>query len=185
MAQSSLASNLNELHHAEFVQLLTSHQEAMQLFVYSLLPNHPDFMDLVQEVNITLWEKRDQFELGTNFGAWWRQIARNKVMNHNKKLKRAGMLVFDDSLLEQMESEMTEPSPEEFEMTRQALNECFGQLAPKNQSLLQARYNSPDGMARYSAASGRSHESLRVTLCRVRDWLRNCIDQRLTPGGDI
>jgi RNA polymerase sigma-70 factor (ECF subfamily) len=174
---------LNELQTAEFVQMLTSHQEALRLFVHSLLPNHPDIMDLVQEVNITLWEKREQFAIGTNFGAWSRQIARNKVMNHHKKLKRAGMLVFDESLLAQIAAEMEEVSPEGVEEKRQALTVCFGQLTPENQNLLRARYSSADDVERYSAATGRPQVTVRVAIFRLRSWLRKCIDQRLARGG--
>jgi RNA polymerase sigma-70 factor (ECF subfamily) len=120
-----------------------------------------------------------------NFRAWLRQIARNKVMNHHKKLKRSGMLVFDESLLARFEAEMEPPSPEDVEKKRQALTACFGRLTPENQSLLRARYTSAADLSQHSAASGRSHESLRVTLFRLRGWLRKCIDQRLAQGGGV
>lgn len=49
----------------EFVQLVVNHQPALHAFVLSLLPGHPEADDVVQDVNIALWKKRGEFQLGT------------------------------------------------------------------------------------------------------------------------
>lgn len=60
----------------EFIVEITRAQGMIAAYVRSLLPFHPDYMDVVQEVNITLWRKQRQFRPGTNFKAWAFQIAR-------------------------------------------------------------------------------------------------------------
>lgn len=167
----------------EIVQLLTAHQESLRIFIQSLLPNHADALDVLQEVNIVLWEKRDEFQLGSNFAAWARQIARYKVMNHCKSLRKRALQVFDEAVLERLADDTEEVDCHELEAKRQALSTCFARLAPEHRQLLQARYTSPEEMRRYSIRIKRSHESLRVTLFRVRKWLRDCMDHRLSEQG--
>lgn len=167
----------------DFVQLLTGHQELLRIFIHSLLPNHPDIMDLVQETNLVLWEKRNEFQPGSNFAAWARQIARNKVMNHCKKLRKRGFQVLDESTLQRMVEEAEPVGTEELEARRQTLASCLEQLTPENRLLLRARYTSADEMKRHSLRLGRSHESLRVTLFRLRNWLRDCMDHHLSREG--
>ncbi len=169
----------------EFVQLLTAHQEVLRVFVHSLLPNQSDVMDLVQETNMVIWKKRGEFRPGSNFGAWARCIARNKVMNHSKKLRRRGCQVFDEAVLATLADEEELPETMEMESRRQALTVCIERLTPENRLLLRARYTSSEEMRRHSIRIGRSHESLRVTLFRLRGWLRNCMDHKLSGQGGI
>lgn len=63
-----------------FVRLLVSHQAALHAFVLALLPGDPDADDVVQEVNTSIWQKREEFTVGTNFKAWMFTVARFKVM---------------------------------------------------------------------------------------------------------
>ena len=50
----------------EFVKLLTSCQGVLQSFIVSLMPGHPGSADVLQETNLTLWEKMGEFEAGTH-----------------------------------------------------------------------------------------------------------------------
>ena len=53
---------------------------------------------MVQQTNAKLWEKRTEFELGTNFQAWSSAIARYEVLNYRKKQARDARLTFSDEL---------------------------------------------------------------------------------------
>jgi DNA-directed RNA polymerase specialized sigma24 family protein len=41
----------------EFIREITRYQSAIAAYIRSLLPTHPDYMDILQEVNVTLWKK--------------------------------------------------------------------------------------------------------------------------------
>src|SRR5688572_23735554 len=86
----------------EFVRELTNHQSSMLAYVRSLAPGNSGARDLLQEVNITLWQKREAFELGTNFKAWAFQTIRYHILNHRRRLISQGWLIFDDDLIERM-----------------------------------------------------------------------------------
>ena len=85
---------------AEFVALLTSHQSALRLYVASLLPGNPEAADVAQQANLTIWNKRDDFEPGTNFKAWIFAIARYKVLDFRKQKVRDSRLVFTEEMEE-------------------------------------------------------------------------------------
>lgn len=179
LPKTSLILAKQEPSDQEFVSLLTNHQEVLRSFVLSLIPNHPGVRDLVQEINIVLWEKRKSFELGTNFGAWINTVARFKAMNERKKLQRANWLVFNNNLIDLIAGEGEERDPELLESKRRAFNYCFQKLRKTDQSLLTARYTSSEAMENYARSSGRTRASLRVTLTRLRATVRHCIHQRL------
>ena len=69
-----------------FVSELTSHQTAMLAFIRALMPGSSGARDLLQEVNIILWQKRGQFEAGTSFKAWSFQVIRYHLLNHRRRV---------------------------------------------------------------------------------------------------
>lgn len=53
----------------EFIKLLTGHQPSLRAFIVSLLPGSDDIDDILQDTNVVLWEKMDNFsasKLGNN-----------------------------------------------------------------------------------------------------------------------
>jgi len=171
----------------EFVSLLTDHQEIIRSYIISQMPGSSDVRDVLQEVNIVLWEKMGQFEPGTNFGAWACTVAHYKVLEHRKKeARRKGFLIFNDALSHSLAVESEDREPAELEARRRALDLCLAKLSARNRDLLRARYNSPGGdMDRIAAETGRSRASLRVTLFRLRSVLRRCIRSYLAREGGV
>ena len=72
----------------EFVRELTEHQAALRAFVGYLMSGTKDVADIVQEVNLLLWEKRKQFRPGTNFRAWSFTVARYLVLENRRRLRK-------------------------------------------------------------------------------------------------
>lgn len=168
----------------EFVGLLIDHQEVLRSFVHSLIPSHPDIRDLLQEINIVLWERRRTFTVGTNFGAWIHKVARYMVLNERRRLARGNWLMFNEELIDHLAKEEVEDQPDVFEEKRSALRHCLTRLSPEHQDLIKARYFSEENYDDYVVKKGRTRNSLRVTLCRLRSFLRRCIGQRLATGGE-
>ncbi|BDS05463.1 DNA-directed RNA polymerase sigma-70 factor [Oceaniferula spumae] len=163
---------------AEFVSLLTEHQADLWAYIISQLPGSPDVGDILQKTNLALWTKQSDFEHGTNFRAWAFAVARFEVLNHLKKHKRGGWLVFNDDLIDTIASESPDVIPESSIRLR-LLEECMQKLRPNHRELLNHRYQTKDGLDSYARQSGRSVSSLSVTLHRVRAKLRECINDGL------
>ncbi|MFC7337127.1 sigma-70 family RNA polymerase sigma factor [Haloferula chungangensis] len=169
----------------QFVSLLIDHQEIIRSFIITQIPGSPDVRDILQEVNIVLWEKRSSFKEGTNFGAWACTVARYKVLEHRRKeARRSGVLIFNNDLSEILAEKTQNRHPDYLEDQRLALEHCMSQLSKTNRRLLEVRYAAKrGGLDQLAKDTGRTNDSLRVTLFRLRILLRRCIASFLEAEG--
>ena len=159
----------------EFVHQLTSHQAALRAFIVSQMPGSPGVGDVLQQVNLLLWEKMAKFEPGSDFRAWAVTVARYKIMEHRRQLKRDGWLVFDDELAASLAAEVTQDDDGQAERYLQALDGCMGKLTGDDRQLIQQRYNSSGTIKDFADQRGLDAGNLRVALHRLRMALRACI----------
>ena len=162
----------------EFVRELTNHQTAMLAYIRSLAPGGSGARDLLQDVNITLWQRRDSFELGTNFKAWAFQTIRYHILNHRRRLVSQGWLVFDDDLIERM-SPGFEMEPDGLEERHLALRKCLLRLRPKDRELLYHRYGTATPLQEFADRTHRSAGTLKAILYNLRAALRLCIEREI------
>lgn len=157
-----------------FVRLLTEHQGSIRAFIISLMPGSSEVGDVLQETNLTLWTKREQFEIGSNFLAWAFSVARYKVMHQLDRAKRSGKFVFSDEMI----AALAEPEPEEESQEEYlvALERCVGKLNNDQRALIDYRYRDGHTLEEYAGHTGKSAGSLRIALLRVRQALRHCIE---------
>ncbi len=162
----------------EFVRELTNHQTSMLAYIRSLTPGGAGARDLLQEVNITLWQKRATFELGTNFKAWAFQTIRYHMLNHRRRLVSQGWLVFDDDLIQRM-SPGFEIEPDGLEERHLALRKCLMKLRPQDRELLHHRYATSSSLQEYATQTHRSAGTLKAVLFNLRAVLKRCIEREL------
>ena len=165
-------------HDAEFVALLTAHQSALRLYVCSLLPAESHAPDVAQQANATIWKKRGNFAIGTNFKAWIFSIARYEVLNFRKQQARDCKLIFNDELTELMAEELPHHVGD-LEYRRSALRGCLLKLKTADQALIKHRYFHRTPLKEYAEQIGRSAGGLKVTLHRLRSVLQRCIQTQL------
>jgi RNA polymerase sigma-70 factor, ECF subfamily len=171
-------SSSNSAGSEEFVAELTNHQTSMLAYIRSLAPGSSGARDLLQEVNITLWQKRESFELGTNFKAWAFQTIRYHMLNHRRRLISHGWLIFDDDLIERLSPEF-EMEPAELEDRHLALRSCLLRLRPQDRDLLHHRYATSSSLQEYATATNRSAGTLKAILFNLRAALKRCIERQL------
>ena len=163
---------------AEIVALLTAHQQALRLYVASLMPGSADVADVAQQANVTIWDKRGEFEPGTNFKAWIFAIARYKVLDYRKRQLRDARLVFTEDM-EEMFAEELPRYADDLDRRQPVLRECLGQLKRPQRDLILHRYFHRRPLKEYADEIGRSVGGLRVTLHRLRETLGTCIEKKL------
>ncbi|MEZ6056742.1 MAG: sigma-70 family RNA polymerase sigma factor [Planctomycetaceae bacterium] len=164
---------------SDFVAQLTQHQLALQMYVRSLLPGDAGASDVVQQANATIWAKRGEFELGTNFKAWAFSVARFEVLNYRKRQARDARLVFSDELEQIVEAELAGMDLR-LQERHDALRACLENLRPQDRMLLLHRYSSGGTLAEFAETVGRSVGGLKVTLHRLRSALLGCVERRLS-----
>lgn len=168
--------------HSIVVQEIARHQSRLRAFLRCLLVGPGDVDDVLQEINAVLWEKRDDYQPGTDFWAWASQIARFKVLNYARKQRR-DRLVFDESLLEQL-AIVAERRLQDLDHRHEALDHCLQQLPPPQRQLIDLRYASGQTVELIAESIGRPPGSIRQTLYRIRAALQACIEGQLSLRGE-
>jgi RNA polymerase sigma-70 factor (ECF subfamily) len=163
---------------AEFIQLLTTHQSRLYAYAFSLLGHREQAQEVMQETNIIMWRKADQFQLGTNFGAWMMKIAYYQVLEHRRKLNRQALFVVDEDFLSEL-AEEAKVSTEHIEEQQMALHACLAKLPDRQRELIRRRYS--DGASIKSVASqiGSAVSAVKQTLFRARCNLIECVGFRM------
>jgi RNA polymerase sigma-70 factor (ECF subfamily) len=160
----------------DFVQLMIGCQSRLYAFIMSLVCDPDQAADVLQQTNLVMWEKSDQFTPGTNFSAWAYQIARYQVMAQRQK-RRRDRLVFDDETIAAVADVFTERADEDDRLT--ALAHCLNQLDGDARSLIRTRY--ADGLSVHELAGRLGHTANRVAvrLHRLRLALMRCIERKM------
>jgi RNA polymerase sigma-70 factor, ECF subfamily len=166
---------------AVFVELLTTHQRKLYGYIYTLVHNSSDSDDLLQQTNLVLWEKHEEYELGTNFMAWASRIAYFNVQNYFK-IKGRSRVCFSDELLSKLAILQIDRS-DILTIHSLTLAKCIGNLTPTNQQLLKLCYDGTHSIQEAAHQLGRPVGSLYTTLSRIRLKLWECIQFSLTEEG--
>lgn len=165
----------------EFVQLLTKHQSRLYAYIFSLTGNSTQADDILQEANTVLWQKRDQFQAGTDFAAWMLKIAYLQVMAWRQKRVRE-KLVFDSPMLQDL-SRAAEQQSEQSDDRHVALRQCMEKLSPRHRDLVLRRYSAGASMERIGEELGFSADAAKQALFRARTALIECM-KRSTQGAN-
>jgi len=160
-----------------FVELITQHQRKLYSYIYSLVPNTADSDDLLQETNLVLWKKANEYKLGTNFMAWACRIA---FFNVQKFLTTKGRsrMYFNENLLSQL-AELHMDRADSQTIYSMLLMSCLEKLSEESKHLLKLRYDGNHGMQEIAEQLKRSVASLNNSLSHIRFKLMKCIEYAL------
>ena len=161
----------------ELMGLLSRHQRKIFAYIYTLVPNRADADDLLQETCLTIYEKFDTFEPGTDFVAWANRIAWWKVRQSRQKLARS-KVVFDEAVMESVSRTAIALAPE-LDQRHVALEHCLGKLNDRDRIMILTRYERGHGVAEAASQSGRSLNAAYKALARLRNLLFDCVTNRL------
>lgn len=164
-------------HHEAFVCQLTENQNRLYAYVYSLVADHNSAADVLQETNVVLWRKIDEFRSESPFLPWAFAIARFQVLAHLRDRKRDRVLL-DENLAEKISDE-AEQSFDLFDVSREALGHCLETLAPSSEELVRLRYMKHLTIQQVADSMGRTISATKVNLMRIRRTLADCIEKRL------
>jgi RNA polymerase sigma-70 factor (ECF subfamily) len=160
-----------------FVTQIAEHQGRLHSYIYSLLGDRNCSADVLQETNLVLWRKREEFRTGSAFVPWAFAIARFQVLAHLRDKRRESVLI--DAEVAEALAPRVESVSEAFDDRRAALARCMQQLSDDKRELIRARYFDARPMTELAEEKEKTLDSLKVTLFRVRKSLADCIQKRL------
>lgn len=161
------------------VRELTSSQNSLYAYVFSLVSNREVAQEILQETNLVICEKASEFEPGTHFLTWACTIARYKVLAFRRDVARE-KLAFGDELMDQLA--VVDAREFELEDRMIALERCLEKLSPRQRELIAERYQPSVTMDTLATRLGRAKQSLAVTLHRIRQTLLECLQNAESEG---
>jgi RNA polymerase sigma-70 factor (ECF subfamily) len=164
-----------------YLHLVRQHELMLRAYIASQLYNLQDVDDLAQETFIAAFKDLAAFRPETDFGAWLRGIARNRLLTHFRTLKRR------DSALDRFREEVSRITDRQLERTfasdtqepHARLLHCIARLPEKLRRIVHAGL---EGLKPSSLA-----EELHTTVAavyqlhyRANQHLRECLKKDLS-----
>lgn len=158
-----------------FIQLLGQHERRLAAYVMTFVSSTADSDDILQDTKMWLWRSFDQFETGTNFGAWARAAAFYRIQQYFRKRGTENKrLVFSDACLEHL-GEAFEKDVEGRESRMQLLSDCVAKLSPNHRQILALRYREELVVEEVANRIDRTVTATYRVLSRIRLALRDCV----------
>lgn len=159
----------------EFLDLFAGSQLRLYRYIVTLVANQADAEDVLQNVNLILLRKCEQFEVGTNFLSWATSIAYLEVLKHRASRRRVSPGLSEATLATLAAESLNEASA--LDRRNAALPGCMEKLSPQDQSLVGDHYFRGLSWEAIAASLGRTSSSVRHSICRIRRELKRCIDR--------
>ncbi len=159
----------------EFIYQITDWQGRLFGYLVTLLGNVHDARDVLQETNLVLLRKIENFSLGSDFGAWARKCAYYEALAFLRDRKRDRHL-FDDELLAQFSNDVEGDLEEDANDLILALRDCLTHLSGEQRELIQLRYGQGQPLKKLAKDFEKKESAMKMTLMRIRQSLYECIE---------
>ncbi|WP_197994896.1 sigma-70 family RNA polymerase sigma factor [Gimesia panareensis] len=157
--------------------MLTAHQSKLYAYIRSLLPDSQAVQDVLQETNLVLWRRSEEFEPGSNFVAWACKVAYFQVLAYYRDNKRDSM-VFNVELVSMLAKQNEEKMAGPRDLQR-VLSSCLAKLPEQSRRLIQQRYAAGGSVQAIAEEQGRSVGAVSQMLYRIRQLLQECVQKSL------
>jgi RNA polymerase sigma-70 factor (ECF subfamily) len=171
-----------------FSGLVRLHQAAVQAYLGRTIRNLDVVEDLAQETFLKAYRNLPQFRAASPFRVWLFGIARTEALMHwrQERARRAQEgrslgRALQDWLGARVEAEASGPEAHERKVT--ALETCVKGLPDRSAALIEEYYVKGHTIGQIARATGKSEVAVRVTLLRIRQALRDCIQGKIAVAG--
>jgi RNA polymerase sigma-70 factor, ECF subfamily len=161
----------------QFVELLTAHQRKLYGYISTMLMGDPSAADVLQDTNLDLWARAQDFDFDRPFLPWAFGFARQKVLAFRRSHCRS-RLVFNDDAIE-MISDTCMKLASESDDRLTALRKCVQKLDDQQSELLRERYFSKTSVRTMATRLSESAQNISSRLHRLRRQLAKCIESTL------
>lgn len=160
-----------------FLELLNTHDRALTLYVYGMVPRDAEAEDILQQTKMLLWKHFADYEPGTHFLAWARKVAFHQVLSYRRKKKREH-LPLEEEVLEAVGAAVSELT-EQGGARHEALRQCVTRLPTEHRQLIQMRYFQEMEIPDIARRIQRTEAAVYRALSRIRLTLMTCVRKQL------
>ena len=137
------------------------------------MPDPDEAAEIVQDTNVVLWEKRNQFDPARDFRAWAFQIARYELLERRAQRRRK-CLCFSDALIDELALQAPAYATSD-DAVLDDMRRCIAQLPVRDREILSQRYSSLVSCERIAASMERPVRWVYKALSRIRRELLDCM----------
>jgi len=168
------ANNDDQALRNQVLHLLLENRSRLFAFILSIVRNFDAAEEVFQEVSLVVCEQWADFRLGTDFGAWSRQIARNKI--HNLRRQRAGRnILLSPEAIEALDAAAVGTGAGGTQHELAALRDCVTKLNRKAQDIVHLRYGRGFDCGAIAKSMQTSVAAIHMALSRIRVRLADCV----------
>ena len=165
---------------SEFMQSLTGTQSRLYAYICSLMGGTGGARDVLQETNLALWDKADEYDSSRPFLPWAYRVAHFQVLAYRKRCARS-RLVFDDKLVSKLAADfVARDEPDDGRL--EALGDCMDRLPGPRRELIDRRYARGESVDQIAKGLRKPPNVVAASLYRIRKVLLECIESRLAAG---
>lgn len=171
-----------------FGKLVLLHQSHVRAYLASFVRNPEVADDLAQEVFLNAYRNLGTYQGDAPLRIWLFGFARNLALNHlrqdARRLSRESSRLVQDLAqwrMAELESPLAEPAARETELL--ALRECVERLPKESSRVVNAFYFESRSAVEIGEMLGRTANTIRLLLFRVRKGLRQCVEARTASAG--
>lgn len=161
-----------------FEPLVDRHLRHVHALVALRLPVAHLVDEITHETFVSAFRMMDRFTAGTNLHGWLRTIAGNLVRKELGRYHREESNKLGYAAQREIELAMSDDD-DNASHEAEALRECLDAVPPHMRSLLDLRYRDDSTSEVIAEKLQRTAAWVRVTLHRVREQLRQCIESKL------
>jgi RNA polymerase sigma-70 factor (ECF subfamily) len=165
----------------EFVKLLTAHQRDLYAYINTLLVGDTATADVLQDTNLDLWKRLEDFDFSRPFLPWAYSFAHQRVMAY-RKTRRRSRLVFSDHVV-QLISDAYIRDLVSADTRLSALQSCLDKLEQSQRQLIKDRYMGRVSVKVLAARLGSTASQISARLYRIRRSLAKCVEMTLAAEG--
>lgn len=169
-----------ELSDEDFVGRITASQRALRAYIVGLCPPRADADDILQEVNLALWRKRELYDPVEEFLRWAFGFALMEVKRVRSRTARH-QLWFAPETIEALTASLPVDATIS-NQRRDALAACLEKLAPREKTMIVEFYRSRVPARDLAAKFDRPLSTIYKVLNRGRESLRNCVQKTLAQA---
>lgn len=168
-----------------FTEILRLHQGRVRAYLNRYVRGREVVDDLAQDVFLTAYRSLASYRGEAPLAVWLLGIARHRALmllrEEQRRRAREGEKL--EQALAGWRCERAESAPlEDRARELRALEDCIAALPPDSAKLVSAHYFDERPLVDLAKSAGRKESALRMTLLRVRQALRMCVEGKLVKA---
>ena len=160
---------------------LTKIQIRLMAFICKLNGGVADSEDILQAVNVKLWQQRHAYDAARPFFTWACAVAKYEVLRHRKDNMRLRRF-FSDAFIGEMARRLAGPDAKT-SLRLAYLEQCEAELSGSLRQMVDWFYMDRLSIADIAKKLGRTAGSIANSLYYARHLLRLCVEGKIAAEG--